>query len=767
MKFKLLLLIVFAGFISRAQIQGNIVDSNNKPVEFANVILCKNTGDFIVGTTTDINGNFIIKSHSKSKTTYLEISFIGYKTVKYQFNDKSDIKIVLEDDRNLLSEVKIVSKVNPIRVKGNKITANVVGTILEDETNSMELLSKVPGLKLEDGNINSYFGGKPLVYLNGRKISSMDEIKSLDVKNIKNIQLINNPGAQYDASVKAVLLITTKKKLEGLSVQLSATDKQTTYNSHNELFNINYNKGNYNIFASYTFSEDNRASEQDMHYKLVTKDTIWNNSTIFKSDRNYTKNHKYSFGVDYSVSKDQKLGFKYDGKSNTFLADMNNLTNVLANDKQYENIKGLSIGKDNSYFNHANIYYSNKLNVFTYEMYGDYVNSNTKRKQNVDELKNNKDRSSTNSVNESDYEIYALNQSLKYNIDENNNLLFGFECGFVNGDNSLAYNNTVVNPSKSETFERKLSAFVDYNLSLGTFSLQAGLRYENTMAKYNDKLDSKNNIKNTYINFFPSLNLSYTKNNITNTLSYRSGIRKPSFDMMTSYSFYVNKYLYQIGNSNLKSQISHDVQYSFIYKFILFQLGYSYYDDYIGMTFQNKDANSPVIVSTKKNYNKSERLTFMLNLNYKFGFYEPNITFSGIKNMTDIIVDNKTISNDKPMYYVDFNNYIKLPKGVLLNINYQYNSGGSFDFFETGETNIVNASIKKSFFGNRLAVSISAKDIFRDNTTHMYGQVRNLTMNNVNDFDLNSYSISLIWRFNNYKSSYRGKSAAGSEINRL
>ena len=101
MKFKLLLLIVFAGFISRAQIQGNIVDSNNKPVEFANVILCKNTGDFIVGTTTDINGNFIIKSHSKSKTTYLEISFIGYKTVKYQFNDKSDIKIVLEDDRNL------------------------------------------------------------------------------------------------------------------------------------------------------------------------------------------------------------------------------------------------------------------------------------------------------------------------------------------------------------------------------------------------------------------------------------------------------------------------------------------------------------------------------------------------------------------------------------------------------------------------------------------------------------------------------------------
>lgn len=104
---------------------------------------------------------------------------------------------------------------------------------------------------------------------------------------------------------------------------------------------------------------------------------------------------------------------------------------------------------------------------------------------------------------------------------------------------------------------------------------------------------------------------------------------------------------------------------------------------------------------------------------------------------------------------------------MLLNINYQYNSGGSFDFFETGETNIFNASIKKSFFDNRLAVSISAKDIFRDNTTHMYGKVSNLTMNNVNDFDLNSYSISLIWRFNNYKSSYRGKSAAGSEINRL
>lgn len=766
-KYKLLLLLLLISLISEAQIQGIVIDVKNKPVEFANVILCKYTGEFIVGTSTDINGKFEIEYSSKLDSIYLEISFIGYKTVKYQFTNNKFIKVKLLEDRNLLSEVEIVSKINPIRVKGNKIIANVVGTVLERETSVMELLSKIPSLTLDRGRISSFFGGKLLIYINGRKLSSIDEIRNLDVKSIKNIQLINNPESKYDASVKTILLITTQKKLDGLSVQVSLTDEQAKKNSHDELFNINFNREKWNISASYAFSESNNYSNQDMFYEVITKDTLWNNFTNYDSERLYSKNNQYSFGVDYSISKNHKVSFKYDGNVYSNINILNSFTNLFANNTLNEKILGKSIGGDDTYFNHANLYYFNKMGSFEYEIYGDFVNSNFKRRQDSKELRNNSFKIFVNSYNKSEYDIIAINQNIKYSVNKKSNILLGFECSFVNGENSLDYKNSIIKASKSETFERKLSGFIDYNISIGDFSLQAGIRFEDSMSKYTDMVDLNNNIQNRYKDFFPSFNISYSKNNITNALSYRSGIKKPIFDMMTSYSFYINKYLYQIGNSDLKSQISHDIKYSFTYKYFLLQLGYSYYDNYIGMTFMNKDKNSPIVVSTMKNYNKSESLSLILNLNYRFGFYEPNITLSGMKNVTAIRVGNTLVKNDKPIYFVNFNNYMKLPKEILLNINYQYNSGGSMDFFELGETSVFNFSIKKSFFKNNLSLSFSAKDIFRDNISHICGKVDNVSMKNINEFDMSSYSINLIWRFNNYKSSYRGRSAADSEISRL
>lgn len=320
---------------------------------------------------------------------------------------------------------------------------------------------------------------------------------------------------------------------------------------------------------------------------------------------------------------------------------------------------------------------------------------------------------------------------------------------------------------KSKTKERKLAAFINYNLSIGKFNLSSGLRYENVDSDFKDIVDRKKNINKTYGNIFPSLSLSYSNGSLSNSFTYRSGIRRPDFGKISSYSYYLNRFLYQEGNPKLISQISHNLQYSFLYKFILFQLNYVYYKDYIGNDFYTKEPNSPVLITSWKNFDKAETISALVNIHYKFGFYEPNISCTFMRNYMDFNAVDEFKMTNNPMFYVNFNNNFKLPKHFLLNIEYFFNSGGTYEFAQARSQNIFNAKIQKSFYNEKLMLSLNFKDIFNKNKNIFEGSINNISMYQINDQDRSSISLSLVWRFNNYKSVYKGRSAAKDEINRL
>ena len=84
-------------------------------------------------------------------------------------------------------------------------------------------------------------------------ISELDNIKSSD---IKSVEVIQNPGAAYDASVNAVIKIKTiKKKGEGFGFD---TRSVYWYNKHDNTIqqvNMNYRHNGLNLFATYKFSD--------------------------------------------------------------------------------------------------------------------------------------------------------------------------------------------------------------------------------------------------------------------------------------------------------------------------------------------------------------------------------------------------------------------------------------------------------------------------------------------------------------------------------
>jgi len=123
---KLLILIYSFSFIltisaQTTEISGKVTEKETGfPIPYANIVF---SGSFI-GTTTDINGNYNLKTSKPGAT--LDVSAIGFKKQKVtiKLNQKNVIDFALEEEVFTLGEVKILPGENPANIIVRNIIAN-------------------------------------------------------------------------------------------------------------------------------------------------------------------------------------------------------------------------------------------------------------------------------------------------------------------------------------------------------------------------------------------------------------------------------------------------------------------------------------------------------------------------------------------------------------------------------------------------------------------------------------------------------------------
>lgn len=189
---------------------GKLMDENNRPLPYANVVLLSLPDSaFVSGTISGEDGAFMLEATPENRI--VKISSIGYKTV-YKLITPPNIGIVqLVPNARQLGEVVVKADLPKTRVKGNAMVTTVTGSVLEKAGTGNDLLDKIPGLSAEDGSVNVFGSGSAEIYINGRKMRNSSELDQLSSDNIKSVEVFRNPGAKYDAPVKAVVRIITKK----------------------------------------------------------------------------------------------------------------------------------------------------------------------------------------------------------------------------------------------------------------------------------------------------------------------------------------------------------------------------------------------------------------------------------------------------------------------------------------------------------------------------------------------------------------------------
>lgn len=205
-------------------LSGIIKDNRGEPVVGASIFV-KNTTN---GTTSDMDGKFQL---SASEGSTLIISFIGYITQEISVNTKTNLVIVLEEDKKLLEEVVVIGYGN---VKKGDITGSLT-TIKPDNLNKGiqltaqdALIGKVAGVNIvpgdgspgSTGTIRIRMGASlsasndPLIVIDGITVSGSAPLSSINPNDIESFTVLKDASATAIYGSRAsngVIIITTKK----------------------------------------------------------------------------------------------------------------------------------------------------------------------------------------------------------------------------------------------------------------------------------------------------------------------------------------------------------------------------------------------------------------------------------------------------------------------------------------------------------------------------------------------------------------------------
>lgn len=251
---------------------GRIVDTHHRPVDFANVALLNvRDSSLINGGVTNENGQFVIPCGARK--VIVRVSCVGYITTSNTYNTGKIGSITLKEATMNLQKV-IVKAVRPrTKLTHGGFQTQVQGTLLSDVGMVSDLLKQIPRVRVNaDGGCSVFGKGTPEIYINGRKVTDTKELQHLSSKEVKSVDVITNPGAQYSAEVGSVIRIhTIKKQGTGLSGSLYSKYSFVEKNNWIENLNLNYRMGGLDIFSLLAWNDTYR------HLSQTTETTIMGN----------------------------------------------------------------------------------------------------------------------------------------------------------------------------------------------------------------------------------------------------------------------------------------------------------------------------------------------------------------------------------------------------------------------------------------------------------------------------------------------------------
>ena len=749
------------------RMMGRIVDTHHQPVDFANVALLNvSDSSLITGGVTNENGQFVIPCEVKK--AIVKVSCVGYKTYCNAYRTGEVGAITLEDATLNLQKVVIKGHRKYISRENGKLTLDVQNSNLKNIGKATDVIKYIPGMLYTNGKYEVFGKGEPVIYIDGRKQTNTSGVSLLSSTNVKSVQLITNPGAEYDAETRSVINITTvHHSLDGLSGIVGAEIFKHKNLSNNEEVNLNIHKGALDIFLAYQYDNTRSDIRYDVNQFNYGQDTFHEISASEYSDR--SRSHDYNVGMNYAINKNHTIGGRYLGSISNYkmLDSPFDYMQTYKNDELLTSTDNNTEESEKERFHNVNLYYIGKLtDNLQLNLDADYVYAQLKHKQQVSETSRIDAVSEiTHMQNDQRNRATALKGVFAWNMNKNNRLDFGTNFSKISSWGISVNEEGKIADDQFKNTETKYAGFATFRLSTSKWKGSIGLRYEYIHAINTDQGEVKN--KTNYSDLLPSLSLSTMFGRVGMNLDFSSRVSRPSFRQLNNSVSYNNQYHYEQGNIYLKPQYVYDTELSVNYSIFDFKLDYQYIMDYIHPTVVAVSGKPGTVTWMSTNAKDFQQLGAQCVVSPVFGCWRPTLTVGVYKPYFTLSYNGEQLDYNHPYGLFAFQNVVALKNDWLFRCDFFWNIKGHHGIYEQNGYSSFNMMVQKQLLKKKLTITLKAEDLFDSSKLNDVKRVDFVVQNRkVNNFN-RCIIASISYNFNSFKDKYNGSGSAEDEINRF
>ena len=748
MNYKVYILFTFSIFIvlstvaQQRSVLIKVLDAKNSPVSFASIkIISKEDSTKSYNYITDSIG--LVKANLLFNKSYqFSITALGFKLYNkdYSIKEQSSLAIKLVEDPNQLKEVVVKSSKPLIRQEDDKSVVDPE-PLAASSTNAYETIEKVPGIFIDqDGNV--YLNGlTPAgIQINGRdlKMSASDVailLKSLPPNAIQKIELIRTPSAKYDASGGGGLVnIVLMKGIKlGVSGSVNSGFAQGKYGNQFIGFNLNNNNDKLSSYVNAQFSNSNS-------YSITNTDrTITIDSILNQRAKAVSPNTAINIGYGFGKTVKEKWELNYDGRMS-----QNKFDNTTNSESFLHQVSAnLNTGNLTSFVNNkgANNFINQsfraklKLDSVGGEWINDvsfnFSNSNTDQVYTNTVAANNA-TSGGNGNSENDRSYFTYQSDLKK---KGLGLMIesGIKTSVLHFENHSSYTKTILGQTAADPFrtssfkytEMINAGYLQASKTWGPVVLKVGSRIEQTIMQGHQLVPKDTTFSVNRADAFPYVYLSrkifmIMDYELRGFLVYRKSISRPSYDYLNPFARYIDPFLYETGNPNLKPQFTTNYEANIsVNDKPLFAYGINETKDIFTSVVYQSATNKQVSVRTYDNLGKSRETYFRI-----IGVIPPGKKYFAVlgtqynKNDYSGYYEGKPIVFNRGTWSVfSFQSY-KIDGLSTLTFNGFWRFKGQQQFYELSDFGSLNTSINRQFFKKKLVITASYNDFLFTSNNH-------------------------------------------------
>ena len=750
---------------------GTIIDEQGHPVAYANIaLLSLSDSTLLCGGVSNESGYFAVPYEQESLLA--RISYVGYKTI-YRLCHQPEVGTIrMQPDNYTLKGVVVQGERPKVVLQGNSLMMNVEGTVMERLGTAEDVLTRVPMIAKRGEGFEILGKGTPLIYLNNRKLTDLNELRNIQSDNIRSVEVIQNPGARYDASVNAVIIIRTKRAAgEGLGVELTSWSRKGHGYANNERINLTYRTGGLELFAN-LFGAYNKNWSRGEFEQTVYADTLW---TITNRQENTERNPYFEgrLGFNYQVNDNNSFGGFYQHVYDYMKISSVYDDDILFDGNVYDHLQNNSVKRGELTPRHqANLYYIGKIGQFAIDFNADYTFRKQRNRNQQQELSEKDMDRDVNTENLTRSKLLAEKLFVSHPLWKGQ-IEVGEEYTNTHWKNRFDNQEGYIDNSNNEQHEQAIAPFMELRQRLGSVQLSAGLRYEHVESEYFVDGLRRNDQCRTYNDLFPSVAASTSVKDFQFSISYSKRTTRPSYWQLSSDVTYENRLNLQMGNPYLKPIKYHNLNTTIMWKWLYLTMNFAHCVDPILYTADSLPGDSKVNFVTYKNYDHADWLTVTLGAqkNVKLGdeaTWTPQYNVSLMKPWfkTEFLGEQKRFNH--PMLVLQLGNIVTLPYDWLLQVDFNMHTYGYQQNVWFNSTNaMLSLSVSKDFFKRRLNVKLTGNDLFNSGINRFTLYSNRMMFQKMEDNDSRCIQLSLRYRFNVTPSKYKGTGAGNAEKNRL